>query len=119
MTFIDDGPYSAKRYGLDFNALPVSSRVELRRFEATVYTLESRPLPSLGGSVLVLKDRRGRLRWARTPYKPDGRLGMIQLHKAETRWDFGWRISMCPDLQECGALYIAPQGSFRYFHHSW
>ncbi|HKJ18736.1 MAG TPA: hypothetical protein VJ984_15385 [Xanthomonadales bacterium] len=58
--FIDDGPYYSSEFSEPNAELPINSQIELRRFGQSVYSLESRVLPSGDNSVLVLRDAGGK-----------------------------------------------------------
>lgn len=118
-TFVDDGPYYSTEYLGAVDELPVPSRVELRRFGRSVHVLESRTLPVGNESVLVLRTPDGSVQWARVPVKPNGELGRIKLRKIHATWYGGWRISIKPENQESGNLYLSALGNFRFFNHSW
>jgi hypothetical protein len=119
LTFIDDGPYFATDYAGPVEALPVYSRIELRRFGRTVFSLESRSVSEGQGSVLVLRDTDDSVRWARTPVKPYGELGPIELRRERATWYGGWRIAISPKNQEGGYLYLSTFGGYRFLNHSW
>ncbi len=119
VTFVDDGPYFSTEYSQPIDDLPVASHLELRRFGRLVYIIESRTLPGGLESVLVLRDSRGLLKWARLPVKPDGELGAVELRNGFRTWYGGWRIAIKPANQEGGNLYLTPFGGFRFFNHSW
>lgn len=119
VTFIDDGPYYSSEYLEPFSELPISSRIELRRFGRLAYLLESRDLIMGNESVLVLRDSKGPVQWARRPIKPDGELGPLELRGASMTWNGGWRIRIKPKSQEGGYLYLSSLGGFRFFNHSW
>lgn len=119
VTFIDDGPYFSTEYSKPFDEIPVQSRLELRRLGQLAYTIESRTLIEGRQSVLVLKDSKGVVKWARLPVKPDGELGAIEVRNAYLTWYGGWRISIKPERQEGGNLYLSTLGNFRFFNHSW
>jgi len=119
VTFVDDGPYYSIEFSEPIAEFPVRSQIELRRFGQSVYSLESRLLPTADESVLVLRDSDGSVRWARLPMKPDGELGAIELRRSNVTWYGGWRIRIKPDNQEGGFLYLGIFGGFRFFNHSW
>lgn len=119
VTFVDDGPYYSNRFPGPIAELNTQSVVELRRFGRLVYTLESRLLPNDDASVLVLKDAEGSVRWIRSPVKPDGELGPLELRRASLTWYGGWRVAISPENQESGHLYLSALGRLRFFNHSW
>ncbi len=119
VTFLDDGPYYSSGFSGPITELPVQSKVELRRIGQLIYTLESRFLSADDGSVLVLRDAAGSVRWTRVPMKPDGKLGPLQVRQATVTWYGGWRIAIQPAFQEGGYLYLGVFGGFRFFNHSW
>ena len=119
VTFIDDGPYYSSEFSGPVSQLPVNSKIELRRFGQLAYLLESRELAMGNESVLVLKDSKGSVLWARKPVKPDGELGSLELRGAHMTWNGGWRIRIKPENQEGGYLYLGSLGGFRFFNHSW
>ncbi len=119
VTFIDDGPYYSSEFSGLVADLPINSKVQLKRLGKLVYTLESRLHPTRGASVLILKDAKESVIWARLPLKPDGKLGVIELRRANITWYGGWRIRIVPAFQEPGDLYLGLLGGFRLFNHSW
>ena len=114
-----DGPFDAEPFGFDSNGIPLLSRVELKWFGTTRYILESRenhgPAP---GSVFVLKNPNGTIRWTRLG-APE--LGAIRLNKSSVKWftPGGWVVSMKPEYTGAGEMYISPFGNFRFFFHRW
>jgi hypothetical protein len=119
VTFVDDGPYYSNAYSGPIAEFPVHSQLELRRFGQSVFSLESRLLPSGDESVLVLRDTEGAVKWVRIPVKSDGELGRLDLRRANVTWYGGWRIGIKPGNQEGGYLYLGSLGGFRFFNHSW
>lgn len=119
VTFVDDGPYYSREYTESITDRPVRSRLVLERFGRPAYSIESRSLPAGDASVLVLRATDGAVAWARLPVKPDGELGAIELVGVRGTWYGGWRITIRPDNQEIGQLYLSPFGKFRFFNHSW
>lgn len=119
VTFVDDGPYFSTEFLRPIGDIPVQSQVSLRRFGRLVYIIESRTLSEGSESVLVLRNSRGVMKWARLPVKPDGELGSVEVRRAHKTWYGGWRISIKPENQEGGNLYLSAFGSFRFFNHSW
>lgn len=119
VTFVDDGPYFSTEFFGAVEALPIQSRIELRRFGRTLRVLESRRLPVGDESVLVLRTPDGSVQWTLVPDKPDGELGCVALGRAHVTWYGGWRISIKPENQEGGNLYLSTLGNFRFFNHSW
>ena len=57
---------------------------------------------------------------SRRPAHPDG-LGRVHLTEKYSRlaWYGGWVVSISPEFQESGDLYLGPLGGFRHFFHSW
>ena len=114
-----DGPFHAEPFGFETNSLPFLSRTELQAFGITVFVLESRenqgPAP---GTVFVLKNRAGEVRWTRLG-APE--LGLIRLEKKSARWftPGGWVVSMKPEHTGNGEMYVSPWGEFRFFFHRW
>ena len=119
VTFVDDGPYYSEDFLSPIDKLPVHSSVQLRRFGALAFTLQSRLLPGKEQSVLVLWDSSGHQLWAKLPVKPDGELGSLRLRDPRLTWNGGWRVRIIPSNQEAGNLYLGPFGGFRFFNHSW
>ena len=114
-TFVDDGPYFSTEYTGPIDQMPIQSQLDLHRLGRLVYTIESRGLVEKSESVIVLKDSNGVVKWVRLPVKPDGELGAIEVRNAHPTWYGGWRISIKPENQESGNLYLSPLGNFRFF----
>lgn len=120
VTFVDDGPYYSDEYVGPIAELSVESSVELKRFGRLIYILESRRLTGIEGSVLVLRDSEGDVKWARVPNKHDGgELGTVKLVFSRMTWYLGWRVTIQPSNTEGGGLYLSVLGDFRFFNHSW
>lgn len=114
-----DGPFDAQPFGFEVSGLPFISRTDLKVFGITVFVLESRE--NLGpdpGTVFVLKDTSGRIRWTRLGI-PE--LGLIRLEDKSARWFIpgGWVIRMKPEYTGSGEIYVSPLGEFRFFFHKW
>lgn len=118
---VDDGPFYAERFDGSVAALPLHSRIRLRRFGTAPLFLEVRTAPgSPATNVFVLRDDADRVVWARRPLCQEG-LGPIRLDERHTRvaWWGGWEVAIRPARQEAGRLYLGPLGGYRYFYHSW
>ncbi len=114
----DDGPFYSEPFASDTRDLPVLSSARLSLFGMRIYTLESRVnLAAKPGTVLVLKDRSGEIRWAKLAAE---HFGPIHLAEFSARWFLpgGWVIGIKPERTESGVLYISPLGGFRFFFHS-
>jgi len=114
-----DGPFDAKPFPFDASDLPYISKTELKLFGFPVFTLETREnLGADPGTVFVLKNRNGKIRWTRLG-APE--LGHIRLEEQSARWFLpgGWMIRMKPEYTGNGELYVSPLGSFRFFFHRW
>jgi hypothetical protein len=114
-----DGPFDAEPFEFDVTGLPVMSTTELQVLGYTLFELEARenmgPDP---GTVFVLKNRDGYIRWTRLG-APE--LGRIQLEQKSARWFVpgGWVVAMKPEYTGSGEIYISPLGNFRFFFHRW
>lgn len=114
-----DGPFNAEPFGFDSSGLPIISKTELEFLGITVFVLESREnLGAAPGTVFVLKNRDGTIRWTRVG-APE--LGHIRLEETSARWFLpgGWVIRMKPEYTGSGELYVSPLGEFRFFFHRW
>jgi hypothetical protein len=114
-----DGPFNAEPFGFDSRDLPFISKTELEFLGMTVFVLESREnLGAAPGTVFVLKNRDGSVRWTRVG-APE--LGYIRLEEASARWfpPGGWVIRMKPEYTGSGEIYVSPWGEFRFFFHNW
>jgi len=114
-----DGPFDAPSFEFGANGLPFMSKTELKVLGFTVFVLESRE--NLGpdpGTVFVLRNQDGSIRWTRLG-APE--LGRIRLEDSSARWFLpgGWVIRMKPEYTGDGEIYVSPWGSFRYFFHRW
>ena len=95
------------------------AKTELKIFGFTQYVLESRE--NLGpdpGTVFVLRDKDGTIRWTRLG-PPE--LGLIHLESSSARWFIpgGWAVGMKPEYTGSGEIYVSPWGNFRFFFHRW
>lgn len=114
-----DGPFDAQPFGFDSRELPFISKTELEFLGYTVFVLESREnLGAAPGTVFVLKNRDGSIRWTRVG-APE--LGHIRLEEASAHWFLpgGWVIRMKPEYTGNGEIYVSPTGEFRFFFHRW
>jgi hypothetical protein len=114
-----DGPFNAAPFGFDASGLPFISKTDLKIFGTTVFVLESRE--NLGpdpGTVFVLRNTSGRIRWTRLG-APE--LGLIRLEEQSARWFMpgGWVIRLKPEYTGSGEMYVSPLGNFRFFFHKW
>lgn len=114
-----DGPFQAEPFGFEANSLPLMSKTELNVFGYTLFVLETHE--NLGpdpGTVFILKNRAGKIRWTRLG-APE--LGRIRLEEKSARWFIpgGWVIRMKPEYTGSGELYVSPLGNFRFFFHRW
>ena len=114
-----DGPFNAEPFGFDATTLPFLSKTELKVLGATVFVLESREnLGPAPGTVFVLKNNNGTIRWTRLG-APE--LGIIRLEEQSARWFLpgGWVVRMKPEYTGSGEMYVSPFGEFRFFYHRW
>lgn len=114
-----DGPFDAKPFGFESNGLPLMSEAELEILGFTVFVLEAREnLGPAPGTVFVLKDLNGNIRWTRLG-APE--LGRIRLESRAARWFLpgGWVVDMKPEYTGSGEIYVSPFGNFRFFFHHW
>ena len=114
-----DGPFDAKPFPFEANGLPFISKTELKLFGYTVFVLEAREnFGADPGTVFVLKNRKGDIRWTRLG-APE--LGHIRLEEQSAHWFLpgGWVIRMKPEYTGYGLLYVSPLGGFRFFFHQW
>lgn len=114
-----DGPFDAEPFGFESNGLPLLSEVELELLGFPVFVLEAREnLGPAPGTVFVLKDTNGRIRWTRLG-APE--LGRIRLGHGAARWFLpgGWVVDMKPEYTGSGEIYVSPLGNFRFFFHRW
>ena len=114
-----DGPFQAARFGFESTGLPVMSATELKILGVTFFVLEARQnLGPAPGTVFVLRDREGKVRWSRLG-APE--LGRIRLERNAARWFLpgGWVVDMKPEYTGSGEIYISPLGRFRFFFHRW
>lgn len=120
---LDDGPFFATPYTGDVSQLKTYGDLPLKRFGRTVYVLESKLLDEPEtGSVLVLRDTDGSVRWQMCPNDSQKlSLGPIELSREHSRvaWWGGWTVAIKPQNTEGGELYLGPRGGFRYFYLSW
>jgi hypothetical protein len=119
---MDDGPYYSKAFEGKIDQLPFHSSGELQRFGKTSYIIESYLLVEKQKKcVLVLRRPNGIIIWKKIPIKHDGALGPLKISQKYTHstWHGGWGISIKPEFQESGKLYLSPLGGFRFFYHSW
>lgn len=113
------GPFDAEPFGFESNGLPLMSESELKILGITVFVLEVRQnLGPAPGTVFVLKDRAGKIRWTRLG-APE--LGRIRLEEEAARWFLpgGWVVRMKPEYTGSGEMYVSPLGNFRFFFHRW
>ncbi len=115
---LNDGPFYSETYEGDVSQWELYGETPLRRFGDTAYRLEVRVRDD--ENVFVLRAPDGKVRWQRVP-SHDGPLGRIRLSEQYTRlaWWGGWTVSIKPENQEGGSLYLGPLGGFRYFLLSW
>lgn len=114
-----DGPFEAEPFGFEPTGLPVMSETELRLFGVTLFVLEAREnLGPAPGTVFVLKNRDGKIRWTRLG-APE--LGRIRLEERAAHWfpPGGWVVNMKPEYTGSGRIYVSPLGNFRFFFHRW
>lgn len=114
-----DGPFDAQPFGFDVSGLPFISKTDLQVLGFTVFVLESRE--NLGpdpGTVFVLRNASGRIRWTRLG-APE--LGRIRLEEKSAHWFIpgGWAIRLKPEHTGEGQMYVSPLGGFRFFFHKW
>jgi hypothetical protein len=115
----DDGPFFAWSFTGELIDLSIVSSVDLRMFGVTVFVLETRAMPDPDTrTVFVLKNRRGTVRWAK---QTAAEFGRIRILGGSARWFVpgGWVVTIKPEREESGDLYLSPLGDFRFFYHSW
>ena len=114
-----DGPFDAQPFGFEVSGLPFISKTDLKVFGMTVFVLESREnLGPAPGTVFVLRNSSGRIRWTRLG-APE--LGRIRLEAKSAKWFIpgGWVVRMKPEYTGSGEMYVSPLGEFRFFFHRW
>jgi hypothetical protein len=114
-----DGPFDAQPFGFEVSGLPFISKTDLKVLGFTVFVLESREnLGADPGTVFVLRNSSGRIRWTRLG-APE--LGRIRLEEKSAHWFIpgGWVIRLKPEYTGEGQMYVSPLGGFRFFFHKW
>lgn len=114
-----DGPFETEPFGFEPAGLPVLSETELKVLGVTAFVLEARQnLGPAPGTVFVLRNRDGSVRWTRLG-APE--LGRIRLEASDARWfpPGGWVVRIKPEYTGSGEIYVSPLGSFRFFFHAW